>query len=205
VTTERKKSRRFGRIALAVLGVAALVAALATMFGWLDRLRNADEEYAVYSAYLSREMVGDAHDWSVGVPIDVVIFDQTTPMRLNLKWKLRGPDGRVIFDGLPAMTRISFTLRNLYHTQLQSNFRLPNRARAALASTAEIHSPDFETRFPNNVGYIALSGVGFNANRTEALFYIAHFCPLCGGAGYVWMEKRNGLWRVRDRVNAWMS
>jgi hypothetical protein len=35
-------------------------------------------------------------------------------------------------------------------------------------------------------------GVGFNPSRTQAVFYIDHFCGLCGGGRYVLMEKIYG-------------
>ena len=159
----------------------------------------------MYSAYLSHGVLGDVHDWSTGPSIQLVI-EHTTQVGGNLRWwRLYALDSRVAFDHLPAMTRISFIARNFFQTRLQSKFRLPSRATATLASMSEIRSPDFEKRFPHNMGYIALSGVGFNENRTEAVFYIDHFCGLCGGGRYVWMEKVGGAWRVRAEHYTWIS
>lgn len=45
---------------------------------------------------------------------------------------------------------------------------------------------------------VALYGVGFNPTRNQAVFYIDHFCALCGGGRYGLMEKVDGTWRVRD-------
>jgi hypothetical protein len=36
-----------------------------------------------------------------------------------------------------------------------------------------------------------------NPSKTQAVFYINHFCGLCGGGRYVFMEKIGGAWRVR--------
>jgi hypothetical protein len=55
------------------------------------------------------------------------------------------------------------------------------------------------------MGLIILSGVGFNPARTQAVFYIDHFCGLCGGGRYVLMEKINGSWRVRGEHYIWIS
>jgi hypothetical protein len=55
------------------------------------------------------------------------------------------------------------------------------------------------------MGYITLSGVGFNLNRTQAVFYINHFCGLCGGGRYVLMEKANGKWEVTAENYTWIS
>src|SRR5712664_480411 len=66
-------------------------------------------------------------------------------------------------------------------------------------------SPEFQKKFPHNLGFITLSGVGFNPTRTQAVFYIDHFCGLCGGGRYVLMEKINGSWRVLDEHSTWIS
>jgi hypothetical protein len=205
VAAPREVRRWLRRIVLLLLGSAAILAALAFVFGWVEHVRNADEEYIVYSAYLSDGVLGDAHDWSVGPSIQVVIED-TTRIGANLRWwGLYALDGRASFDHLSAMTRVSFIARNFFQTRLRSKFRLPSRATPILASISEIESADFENRFPNNVGYIVLSGVGFNEDRTEAVFYIDHFCGLCGGGRYVWMEKVGRLWKVRAERYTWMS
>jgi hypothetical protein len=82
---------------------------------------------------------------------------------------------------------------------------LLGRATVALTSQSDYFSPEFQKRFPNNMGLIAVSGVGFNPNRTQAVFYVDHFCGLCGGGRYVLMEKIEGSWHVRDEHYTWIS
>jgi hypothetical protein len=196
------KARRMIRLTLLFLmgAVAALAAA-----GWAERERNADEEYAVYSAYLSEGLLNDAHDWSVGGPVQVVVKDTTTSganLRLRAFYVL---DGRVHFDQLHTSTRVSYLVRNLFQTRILPKFVLPSRATVAFASQSDYGSPEFQKRFPHNLGFIVLSGVGFNPARTQAVFYIDHFCGLCGGGRYVLMEKVNGAWLVRDEHYTWSS
>ena len=64
-----------------------LVAVLAVA-SWAERKRNANEEYAVYSAYLSEGILNDAHDWSVGGPIQVVVNDRTRAGGTSRLWPL---------------------------------------------------------------------------------------------------------------------
>lgn len=53
----------------------------------------------------------------------------------------------------------------------------------------------FRHHFPDSAGYVILSGVGFNADRTIALVYEEHRCGgLCGAARYYILQKRNGRW-----------
>jgi len=198
--------RRARRTVFSLLTTVAFLAAAA----WVERSRNANEEYAVYSAYLSDGLLNDAHDWSVGGPVQVVVED-TTRVGGNLRLRaLYVLDSRVHFDQLRTSTRASFLVRNLIPTRILPKFVLPSRATLILASQSDIQShpygsPDFQTKYSKNMGFITLSGVGFNLSRTQAVFYIDHFCGLCGGGRYVLMEKVNGSWRVRDEHYTWIS
>jgi len=198
----RDKSRRWTRrIALTLLGLTLSV----LVFAWEERIRNANEEYAVYSAYLTKGLLNDAHDWSADVPVQVVIADTTKPAG---SWRLRALyllDNRVHFDGLSVSTRVSYLLRNLLSTRISPKFVLPSRADLALTSESDYGSPDFQKKYPRNVGLVVLSGVGFNPTRTQAVFYIDHFCGLCGGGRYVFMEKLDGAWLVQEEHYTWIS
>ena len=173
--------------------------------GWAERERNADEEYGVYAAYLSQGLLNDAHDWSVGGPVHVVVRD-TTEVGENLRWRLLYSwDSHAQFHQLRTSTRASCLVRNLFRTRIASKFVLPSRATVAIASEFDYNSRGFQEKFPHNLGFIALSGVGFNPSHTQAVFYIDHFCGLCGGGRYVLMEKVKGFWRVQDEHYTWIS
>ena len=60
-------------------------------------------------------------------------------------------------------------------------------------------------KVPTEHGLVALSGVGFNSSQSQAVFFIDHFCGLCGGGRYVLMEKVSGVWHVRDEHYIWIS
>jgi len=204
--TATKKPHRWVRLSgVMLLGFATVLIVGALTLNWSERSRNSEEEYAVYSAYLSEGILNDFHDWSVGPSIQVVIED-TKKVGANLRWWWFYPfDGRVAFDQLGTTTHASFVVSNLFQTRMKPNIRLPRRAKPVLAAASEIISGDFQKRFPNNLGYIVLSAVGFNRDQTQAVFYIDHFCGLCGGGRYVLMEKVNGSWQVRDEHYTWIS
>jgi hypothetical protein len=194
---------RISGVILVTFGTILIASALA--LHRVEQDRNGKQEYEVYSAYLSEGILDDAHDWSVGPSIQVVIEDRTR-MGATLRWWWLYPfDGRVKFDQLQAMTRASFVVSNLFQTRMQPNIRLPKRAEPILASESEINSSDFQKRFPHNLGYVVLSDVGFNREQTQAVFYVDHFCGLCGGGRYVLMEKVNGSWQVRGEHSTWIS
>jgi len=53
----------------------------------------------------------------------------------------------------------------------------------------------FFQRYPDSRGWIELSAVGFNVNKTVAVVYMGHHCgPLCGGGGFHVLEKKDGKW-----------
>lgn len=191
----------FRRTAVLLITAAAVLAT----FGWVERERSKEEEYAVYSAYLSDGLLNDVHDWSVGGPIQVVISDTTIAggnLRFPLTYLL---DGRVSFSELHFSTRMSYLVRNLLRTRIQREFALPKRATVCLTRDSDYASPEFQRKFPRNMGLVVLSGVGFNPSKSQAVFYINHFCGLCGGGRYVLMEKVAGVWQVRDEHYVWIS
>jgi hypothetical protein len=54
---------------------------------------------------------------------------------------------------------------------------------------------EFHQRYPNSKGWIELSAVGFNHDKTVAVVYMGHHCgDLCGGGGFHVLEKKAGRW-----------
>jgi hypothetical protein len=53
----------------------------------------------------------------------------------------------------------------------------------------------FYQRYPDSGGWIELSAVGFNVDKTVAVVYMGHHCgPLCGSGGFHVLEKKDGKW-----------
>jgi len=96
--------RAFWRTTVVFIAVALALAA----YGWAERERNEREEYEAYSAYLTDGLLNDAHDWSMGGPVRVVIADKTIS-----GGNLRFPfvylfDRRMDFGELQTSTRVSY-------------------------------------------------------------------------------------------------
>jgi hypothetical protein len=127
---------RIRRIALVFLTAAAALA----LAIWLELGRNSDEEYAVYSAYLSDELLNNAHDWSVGRPVQVVV-DDTTETEGNLRLlPLTASVWIEHLDHLDISTRASFSIHNLFRVPVLPKFILPSRAIVVLVSRSELQS-----------------------------------------------------------------
>lgn len=53
----------------------------------------------------------------------------------------------------------------------------------------------FYDQHPDSGGWIELSAVGFNADKTIAVVYMGHSCGgLCGGGAFHVLQKRDGKW-----------
>jgi hypothetical protein len=197
-----KPRRWIRRSALFLLTTIAALVCLAA----IDRLRNENEEYSVYSAYFSKEIL--AYDLNQGaeMPVQTVIVDTTQMDGIPRLWARNVATNELGFGSLHVSTRISFIFRNLYHTRVFPKFTVPNRASVVTVAETELRSSVDSSELARDSGYFILSGIGFNPSRTQAIFHIKHMCGgLCGGEWYVLMEKVNGTWQVRGEHYTWMS
>ena len=65
----------------------------------------------------------------------------------------------------------------------------------------------FRKSYPDVHGYVALSAVGFNADKSFAVVYSSSNCgPKCGAGAFVTLSKKAGFWRKNsDRLCSWIS
>lgn len=197
------KSRR--RIRRTVLFLLTIIAAFVCVAA-IDRFRNANEEYSVYSAYFSKGIL--AYDLSQGaeMPVQTVVVDATQMNGIFRLWARNVATNELGFGSLHVSTRASFIVRNLYHSRILPKFTVPRRASVVVAALTELQPLVDSSELARDSGYFTLSGVGFNPSRTQAIFYIEHTCGgLCGGGWYVLMEKVGDAWQVRDEYYTWMS
>lgn len=155
-----------------------------------------DEAYAVYSAYLESEIFHDAHDYGRGNGVVLIQRTTSTPgfqadvvprITENLK-------------GVEVSTLTNFQQVVRESGELERKFSLPTTY--VIASGADIAAGNAK----GDYGYVALSQVGFNRGSTQALFHIDHFCPLCGGSGYVLMKKNIfGKWKIQGEFFTMVS
>ena len=191
----------------AALGVVVLLAAVVVLAG-VEQQRTQDDLGAVLSAYLSDEGLHNAHDWGSGRGIKIVLQREAQqPGTWRWRW-LSLLDRRLLFPQASFVTCTSFVVRNAVPSDIRAPLHLPSGVDSVVVSRSELERPqssDFQQRFPNSLGYIAVSQVGFNFAKTEAILYVDHFCGLCGGGGYILMRKVNGVWRIVDVHSTWVS
>jgi hypothetical protein len=65
---------------------------------------------------------------------------------------------------------------------------------------------NFYKQYPDSSGYLSFSRVGFNADKTMAIFFRTMSCGiLCASGDYYVLERVDGVWKVKDVFNCWMS
>lgn len=56
-------------------------------------------------------------------------------------------------------------------------------------------------RYPESTGFVMLSRIGFNTERTQGLLYIGSRCgPGCGEIHFLLLEKANGTWTTKKEL-----
>jgi hypothetical protein len=185
----------------ASMAIAVLLVGLVAFF-ILELRRTQSEVGTVVSAFLSDEVLHDAQDLGSGHNIQIIVLRESQqPGTWRARWG--------VFPQASIIIRSSFVLSNAVRTDIRAELRLPKGADSVIVSRSELEHGqigEFQQRFPNNVGYFAISLPGFNFNKTEAILYVDHHCGgLCGGGGYILMRKVNGIWHVVDEHFTRMS
>jgi hypothetical protein len=120
-------------------------------------------------------------------------------------------DKNVPFPQASLVTRGSFLVMNALHTEVRARPHLPKGVDFIFMSNSELDRmtrSEFIRRFPDNLsfGRFSISEPGFNFSKTEAILYVDHSCAgLCGGSAYVLVRKVDGVWRIVDEHDLWMS
>ena len=65
----------------------------------------------------------------------------------------------------------------------------------------ELQWINYYRRFPDSDGFVMLSRIGFNTERTQGLMYIGSRCgPRCGDIHFLLLEKANGVWVIKKEL-----
>jgi hypothetical protein len=156
------------------------------------------EAYAVYAVILGRKVSPDDNKRS-----PLIIEDQTTD------YPTYGDESDACLKPEPASEPTFGPLITAYRALnkkpwlLQDKFNFPFKYQLVPRATIDAFFEkknvggweDFYKRFPRSGGYVYVSAVGFNPDRTLAMVYAGHSCGgLCGGGGYRFLKKVDGKW-----------
>jgi len=140
---------------------------------------NADA-YDVYDAILSTDAASPRSP--------LVISAITEPSGMCLQ-----PEGEWKRLLMPAIA--DYNKENETTYGLQPKFRM--KQQYELLTKQEIYA---RFKHPGEGGWVELSAVGFNRQRTVAVLWVRYGCPggLCGSGSFQVLHKKNGKWKPLD-------
>src|SRR5581483_829118 len=157
--------------------------------------RDADA-YAVYSLVLPQE-----EGWQ-GQRLVIRETTGTDPNLLPLQKCIPLPDGskqelQPLYDNFEQANRQSKTL--LPMLTIAKPYDLVPESRVYVADVTGDADKAWEVQHPGAFGYLWVSAVGFNSDRTLALVSVSHVCGnMCAGGHYYLLRKQNGKWQSAE-------
>ena len=160
------------------------------------------EAYVVYATILPSDwIIRDAH------AKHLVILRETRPYQMCLR-----PEPEFVQAVGPAIndyTRINasaWLLQEKFDTDLSYELISKEQLRSTLGKG---NWENFYAYYPDSKGFLELSAVGFNEDKTIAVVYLGHGCGLlCGGGGFHVLQKKDGKWipfEWKGSSCAWVS
>jgi hypothetical protein len=155
---------------------------------------DVDEAYRVYSVLLPRE---ESYQFADGT---LVIQEETVSERLDAKCLSAGAT-RKFKDAIIDYEQVNskqWLLQRLFQSEKPYGLLSSDAIKAAFK---ERSWDSFKSRYPGSGGYITVSAVGFNSDKTLAIVYTGSSCGgLCGSWGFHVLEKINGKWKAAAGV-----
>lgn len=166
------------------------------------------DEISIYSSLLLQRSNG----------AELVIKNITVADNININ----KPDSAEYYmSHLPPLSKETlddYSARNSNPVKFKSKFNLKSKVNFVGKEINQIFTNDpkqvpkgyswevFKEKYPTANGFITLSRVGFNKEKTQAFAYIGHYCEgLCGSGWYYFLLKRDDEWTVEKGFNAWVS
>ena len=160
------------------------------------------EAYEVYSAILPTEW-----PWRVANAKSLVIRSETIGFKMCLQ-----PDAEseeIIGLAISEYVKLN---EKTWLLQERLNIEKPYKFITSDGLKIVFEQGDWENfgkQYPGSGGWIELSAVGFNADKTVAVVYMGHHCgTLCGGGGFHVLQKKDGKWeplKWKGTSCVWMS
>jgi hypothetical protein len=151
-----------------------------------------DDAYQIYSVLLPQE---EAYEFAKGTLV-VRQETQTEPTG-DTPSKCLTPEAAKEFKDAIA----DFSVVNRKHWLIQRLFQIEKPYEIVNSDMIDLLFKQsgwegFYARYPNSGGYIIMSAVGFNHDRTLAVVYTGSACGgLCGRWGLHLLRKVNGKWK----------
>lgn len=207
---DRNRYRRI--VTRGATGIAILLTLGAVLF-FSELWRTRAEMNAVLSD-LFAVVLDKTPDLGSGRRFRIIIMREAQPPgampgETKARWSLLF-DRNLRFPQASLVTRGSFLLTNGIPTDIRPTLKLSRGPELVVLRNSELGHmtrDEFLKRFPDNLNWeqFSISQLGLNFSRTEAILYVNHSCPGCGGGSYILMRKMDGVWRIVDEHLIWES
>ena len=161
-----------------------------------------DEEYEIYSAAIKQYYVKS--DTKLLVIEDRTFRYDFSDNEEPWKDKYKGLtiDRSTVEDYEARNVRPSLLNKASFKLQVKFNLISDLDLKAIFHGTwGELEWIAYYRRFPESRGFIMLSRIGFNTERTQALLYLGSRCgPGCGDIHFLLLEKTNGTWTTKKEL-----
>lgn len=159
-----------------------------------------NQDYSVYSALIRHKFANEHGHFVANETQPLLIRRQTQTLRNApfqfLVFLALGEDGR-LGSGKLSLTR-SQIARSWLESSLEQRFDLDFPYRVVDEASEEINGLHAEP-------YLTLSRVGFGPDSRIAFVYYGFICGMCGGGGYMTLERGEDGWKVVEEVQQWSS
>jgi|SRR5262245_37301146 len=155
-----------------------------------DQLKSYEdaEAYEVYSAILPTSWA-----WQTAKAKSLIISEATITYKMCLS-----PDAESEAVVGPAISEYVRLNEKTWRLQRRLSIEKPYDLIDSDELKKSAFKGDWENFYkqrPNSGGWIGLSAVGFNADKTVAVVFMTHACgSLCGGGDYYVLQKKDGKW-----------
>jgi hypothetical protein len=153
---------------------------------------NDADAYEIYSVLLPHEAYGD-----------MVVIQEETVQELQQPGLHTGPEDCLFPEAASRFQDAvsDYKRRNQKIWRLQRKFQLEKPYEIVNRDTLEVLADTrnwdgFYKRYPNSGGFLVMSAVGFNKEKTRAIVYLGRSCgSLCGEWRFRLLEKVDAKWR----------
>jgi hypothetical protein len=198
------------RIASWLVGLLLIWGALGSVSPTHSRQSNSDagvsdEEYEIYSSVIKQLYVQPN---TRQVIIEERTFRYDFAVENDEPWREKNKKKGVSIDESAAD---DYEAKNNSKWLLNKNsFKLPMKISLITdddlrsifhGSWGDLEWINYYRRFPESRGFVMLSRIGFNTERTQALVYVGSRCgPGCGDIHFLLLEKANGVWTTKKAI-----
>ena len=207
--------RKYFAASVAVVVVVACSAVLSPVDAAFKSEVEA-EEYAVYSAALDDMFAGRRVTPDIRAGIMTLVIQEHT-VRESFRTlaepnhrgqlRLRVPSvSEATIDDHVAKNKKNSRLKRRFNMKLDYTFIKKNDLDRFFKDDLIRGWEEFDQKFPNSGGFVGLSRVGFNSDKSQALVYVEHGCGIvCGSGNYILLRKGVAGWEVVGKHQPWIS